>query len=183
EHAQVAVQMIQLAIAKRKTGAKQGAFQAAARADSQATTVKGGTAAAAGGKLFLANRVEDYGVFQAALVFAGDADGKMWNTAQEVGRAIPRVDNPEIVRALAAAWGQAAFLAQKAVIRISLAQGIDDALFCGKVDFTDIILGIFLVDRDGIQAFDRAENQFTGAARSAQRDIQHGLHGEGHLGW
>src|SRR5690606_39740827 len=59
-----------------------------------------------------------------------------------------------------------------------LAQQIDDALLGGKVDLADVILGFLLVGRDGVQAFDGAEDQFTGAARSAQGDVQHGLHGE-----
>ncbi|MNT75053.1 hypothetical protein D3C72_2139170 [compost metagenome] len=61
--------------------------------------------------------------------------------------------------------------------RISLAQRLDDQLLSGAIDLGHVILGIFLVDRDDVQAFDRAENHFTGATGCAQGDIQHGLHG------
>ena len=52
----------------------------------------------------------------------------------------------------------------------------------GAVNFGHVVVGIFLADRDDVQALDGAEDQFTGAAGCAQRDIQHGLHGEIHLG-
>src|SRR5690606_19455481 len=108
--------MVQLTVAEWEAGAQKGAFKAAARADPQATTVKRSAAATAGGKLFLANRIKDHGVFQAALVFAGDADRKVGYAAQKVGGPIQRIDNPEIVATLAAAGSQAAFLAHEAVI-------------------------------------------------------------------
>src|SRR3546814_20085938 len=63
------------------------------------------------------------------------------------------------------------------LFRAGLAQRIDDALLCGLVDFGDVILRFFLVDRDCIQAIGGTDNQFAGSAGGAQRDIQHGLHG------
>jgi len=116
-------------------------------------------------------------VFQAATVFAGNAHGKVRDTAQEVGGAIQWVDDPQVVFAFAAAFVQAGFFAENAVGRVGLAQGVDDFLFGGAIHLGYIILGVFFVDLDGIQALDGAEDQFTGAAGGAQRDIQHGLHG------
>ena len=72
---------------------------------------------------------------------------------------------------------QAGFFTVDGVVRVRLAQGVDDDFFRRTVDFRDVILGVFLIYLDGIQALDGAENQFTGAAGGAQRDIQHGLHG------
>ncbi|MNZ48357.1 hypothetical protein D3C78_660990 [compost metagenome] len=117
-------------------------------------------------------------MLQTALVLAGDADGEMRDAVDEVGGAVQRIDDPQVVGAFAGAFQHAAFLAHDAVVRVGLAQGGDDAQFGGAIDFGDVVLGVFLVDRDGIQAFDGAENQFTGAAGSAQGDIQHRLHGE-----
>src|SRR5690606_32132853 len=77
EHVQVVVQVLELAITEREAGAEQGAFEALAIADAQAAAVQGGATTAAGGEFFLANRVEDDGVLEAAAVFAGDADGEM----------------------------------------------------------------------------------------------------------
>ena len=120
-------------------------------------------------------------MFQATTVFAGDADGEVWNAAQEVGGAVQWVDDPQVVFAFAAAGVHASLFAHDGVSRVSLAQGVDDFLFGGTVHFGHVVLGVLFVDLDGIQALNGAENQFTGAAGCAQRDIQHGLHGVFHL--
>jgi hypothetical protein len=99
------------------------------------------------------------------------------NATHEVGGAVERIDDPEVVGAFAAAFMQAAFFAKDAVGWVRLAQGGDDALLGGAIDFGHVIFRVFFVDLDGIQALDGAENQFAGAAGGAQRDIQHGLHG------
>ncbi len=116
-------------------------------------------------------------MLKAAAVFAGDADGKVRNAANEVGGAVQWVDDPQVVGAFAAAFVQAAFFAENAVSRVGLAQSGDDALLGSSVDLCDVVFGFFFVNLDGIQALDGAENQFAGAAGGAQRDIQHGLHG------
>ena len=72
---------------------------------------------------------------------------------------------------------QAAFFAKNAVGRIGFAKSSNDAVLGSAIDFGDVIFRFFFVNLDGIQALDGAENQFTGAAGGAQRDIQHGLHG------
>ncbi|MNQ85683.1 hypothetical protein D3C85_1008550 [compost metagenome] len=178
EHAQVVVEVVQLGVAEGEAGAEQGAFQALARADAQAATVERGAAAAAGGEFFLAYRIEDHGVLQAALVLAGDAHGVVRNAADEVGGAIQRIDDPQVVGAFALAFQQATFFAEDAVVRVGLAQGLDNGELGSAVDLGDVVLGVLLIDGDNVQAFDRAENQFTGAASGAQGDIQHRLHGE-----
>src|SRR5690606_28704683 len=88
EHAQVGFQVIHLVITEREASAEQGAVKAGARADAHATTVELRAAAGTCGELFLANRIESHCMSQTALVFAGDADGKVWNAANEVGGAV-----------------------------------------------------------------------------------------------
>ncbi len=116
-------------------------------------------------------------MLQAATVFAGDADRKVGNATQEVGGAIEWVDDPQVFFAFAAASVEAGFFAADGVSRIRFAQSVDDFLLGGTINLGHIVLGVFFVDLDGIQALDGAENQFTGGAGGAQRDIQHGLHG------
>ncbi|MNO64475.1 hypothetical protein D3C76_552030 [compost metagenome] len=177
EHAQVVVQVVHLVVAEWEASAQQCAFQALAWADAQAAAVQLGAATTGGGEFFLAHWVQNHGVLEAATVFAGNADGKVRDATQEVGGAIEGVDDPQVVFAFTAACVQAGFFTEDTMGRIGLAQGIDDALLGRAIDFRDVILGVFFVDLDGIQALDGAEDQFTGAAGGAQRDIQHGLHG------
>ncbi|RMQ69081.1 hypothetical protein ALP98_05473 [Pseudomonas viridiflava] len=178
EHAQVVLDVVHLVVTEREAGAEQCAFQALALADAQTATVQGSAATTAGGEFFLADRVQNNGVLKATAIFAGDADSKVRDAANEVGSAVQRVDDPQVVGAFAAAFVQAAFFAKDAVSRVGLAQSGNDALFGGAVDLCDVVLGFFFVNLDGIQALDGAENQFAGAAGGAQRDIQHGLHGQ-----
>jgi len=117
-------------------------------------------------------------VFQAATVFAGNADCKVRDAAQEVGGAVQWIDDPQVLFAFdTGASVHAGFFTHDRVIRVGLAQRIDDFLLGGAIHLGYVILGVFFVDLDGIQALDGAEDQFTGAAGGAQRDIQHGLHG------
>ncbi|MNE10063.1 hypothetical protein D3C80_1027620 [compost metagenome] len=135
-------------------------------------------ATTAGGEFFLANRVQNNSVLKTTAVFAGDADSEVRNAAQEVGGAVQRIDDPQVLFAFDAGAGvHAGLFTQDRVIRVRLAQGVDDFLFGGAIHLGYVILGVFFVDLDGIQALDGAEDQFTGAAGGAQRDIQHGLHG------
>src|SRR5690606_17942462 len=176
EHAQVVVQRLGLVFTEREAGAEQGAFQALACTDAQALAVQCGAAAAAGGEFFLAYRVQNHGMLDAALDAAGNADGEMRYAAQEVGGAVQWVDDPDDVSALAVAGLEARFFGMDAVIRISLAELLDDDLFRSPIHFADVVVSFFLADGQDIQPFHGAINQFSGAARGAQGDVQHGLH-------
>src|SRR5690606_7903915 len=176
EHIEVGVQVVHLPVTEREASAQQGAFEALARADTQAATIQGSAATAAGGELFLADRINDHGVLQSAAVFAGNADCIVRNAAQEVGGAIQRIDDPQVVGAILGALRQPAFFSKNAVVWIGLAQCGDAELFRVAVDFGNVVAGVFFADRDHVQALGGTNNHFAGAAGGAQRDIQHGLH-------
>jgi len=74
EHIEVAIEIVQLAIAERESRAEKCAFQALACTDAQAASVECRAATPAGSKLFLANRIDHHGVFEAATIFSSDAD-------------------------------------------------------------------------------------------------------------
>ena len=176
EHAQVVVQRIDLIGAEREAGAQQGAIQGLAGADTQAAAVQCCAAAAAGGELFLANRIQHDGVLNAALYAAGDADGKVRYTANEVGGAVQRVDDPDSVGAFAMARLEAAFLGLNAVVGIGLAQLADNGLLGGAIHFRHIIARVLFVHGEHIKAFHGTVNELSCAARGTQGDVQHGLH-------
>ena len=178
EHAQIVVEVVHLVVTEREAGTQQGAVKAGAAANAQATTVQLSAATTAGGEFFLANRIQNHSVFQATAILACDADSKVRNATEEVGGAVQRIDDPQVLFAFDAGTGvQAGLFTLDRVVRVSLAQGVDDFLFSGAINLGYVILGVFFVDLDGIQALDGAEDQLTGAAGGAQRDIQHGLHG------
>src|SRR5690606_9000827 len=152
EHAEIGIQVIHLPVAERKAGAQQCAFEALARADTQASPVECCTTTTAGGEFFLANRVEHYRVLEATTVFACNAHGIVRNAADEVGGAIQRIDDPEVISTFSGALRDPAFLAEDAVIGVRLAQRGHDQLFGGAVDLGDIILRVFLIYRDHVHA-------------------------------
>src|SRR5690606_6853672 len=151
-------------------------FKALARANTQAPSIERSATTTAGGEFLLTNRVEYHCVLEAATVFARNAHGIVRHATDEVGGAIQRVDDPEVIGAVSGALREAAFLAENAVVGVGLAQRGHDQLFRGVVDLGDIILRVFLIYRDHVQALGGTKNQFAGAAGGAQRDIQHGLH-------
>src|SRR5690554_8221015 len=176
EHAQIVVQIVDLVLLEREAGTQQGAVQALAVAYPQALAVECCTPTAAGGEFFLAYRIENDRMLDATLDAAGDAHGKVRYAAQEVGGAIQRVDDPDDIRAFTLAGLEAGLFGVKAVIRVGLAQMIDDGLFCSPVDFADVVVRFLLVDGQDVQPLHGAIDQFSGTAGGAQGDVQHGLH-------
>jgi hypothetical protein len=80
--------------------------------------------AAAGGEAFVVDRVIDHGVFGLAAILHRDADRELREAVDEVGGAVERVDDPEVVLAFRLAFDESAFLALEAVVRVGLAQRI-----------------------------------------------------------
>ena len=111
-----------------------------------------------------------------ALDAAGNADRIVRNAADEIGRAIQRVDDPDDVRTVALAGLKAGLFGMDAVVRVGLAQVADDGLFGSPVNFGNVIVGLFLVDGQNVKPLYGAIDQFSGAACGAQGDVQHGLH-------
>ena len=108
-------------------------------------------------------------MLETAAVFAGDAHGIVRNAAHEVGRAIQRVDDPQVIGAVTAAFEQSTFLAKDAVIRIGLAQRCNDALLGRLVDLGDVILASFsLTEIASVRSVERTiSSPALRAARSA----------------
>src|SRR5690606_38764240 len=128
-----------------------------------------------GGKFFAADRIEHHAVFDLAAVFARYRDTKVRNTTNKIGGAIKRIDDPAVFGAGIAS--QSALLAEEGVVGIGLFQVVDDFAFCIAVDFGDVVVGMLLVDHQGIGLISGACDQLSGLAGGAQRNSQHWLHG------
>lgn len=93
---------------------------------------------------------------------------------QEIGGAIERIDDPDGV-ALA---DTPAFLCQKGVGRVVLADDLDDLGLSRMIDFADEVVAPFRGDRQGFEAVETADDDFAGGAGGADGDIEKRLHGK-----
>ncbi len=98
----------------------------------------------------------------------------MRHAVNKVGGAVQGVDDPHIIRILA--LYSAAFLAAETVVRVSLAQDLDNRLLRAAIDLGDKVIGALGLDFHRVRAFIGAFNQFAGLARRAQSHVQHGFH-------
>lgn len=93
---------------------------------------------------------------------------------QEIRCAIERVDDPDRV-ALALT---SAFLRQEGVVGVALADDLDDLGLSRMIDFADEIVAPFRCNRQGFEAVEAADNDFTGGAGCTDGDIEEGMHGK-----
>ncbi len=173
---QVGFHVIGGGLAEGYAGGHQGAFHSDLAADPDAPVVEKRAAAAAGGEFFLFHRIHDHCVFGAAPEVAADGDGVVGNARDEVGGAIQRVDNPQVLAVRVA--DIAGFLPQDTVVGVSLVEVVDNLLLGFVVHIGDEIVAALLVDVDQIHAFRRAYDLLAGTARRTQGDIHHGFHKE-----
>ncbi len=98
-----------------KSGADEGAFEGALGAHADLLAVELCAVAARGGEELLAHGVVDDGVLEPAAVLDRDRYRERREAVQEIGGAVQRIDDPNVL-ALAAA---AALLAEKRMIGMS----------------------------------------------------------------
>ncbi|MNP80120.1 hypothetical protein D3C76_1781210 [compost metagenome] len=63
------------------------------------------------------------------------------------------------------------------MLRIGLANDVDDQMLCIAIDVSDKVIGPFLARFYSVRGFVVFGNQVTGLARSAHGDRQHRMHG------
>src|SRR4051812_2966821 len=93
---------------------------------------------------------------------------------QEIGRAIEGIDDPDGVTLA----GAAAFLSQKGVVRIALADDLDDLSLSRMIDFADEVVAPFRGNRQGFEAVETADDDFASRAGGADGDIEERVHGK-----
>ena len=159
-------------LAEREAGADKRAVEPEPLRHAQAPAVQEGAGAALGREQFAALRVEHDADFRAAPMAAGDRDGELRETVQEVRGAVERVDDPGVVVALRGA----ALLGEEAVRRVGLADGRDQDLFRGAVDFAHEVVAVLLADRERADAIEASHDDVAGAACGADRDVEQRMH-------
>ena len=112
-----------------EAGADERAFQPGPGADPHAPPVHLGAATASRGEQLLAAGVVDDAHLELVADLQGDRHREHGKAVQEIGGAVERVDDPhELVARVVPA-----FLGQEAVVRIALADAVDDRRFRGEV--------------------------------------------------
>ena len=166
--------MLALACAEGNACAQQCIVEAGELADPYAPSVELGAAPAARHEFFPADRVQHHGVFDLPPVFAGNGYGEVGYTPQEVGGPIQRVDDPAVLGVRIAT--AATFLAQKRVLRVSLAQVVDNFLLRRPVYFGNKVIGALGLHLDQVELVRGAGDNVTSLARCAQGGMAHGFH-------
>ncbi len=170
EHRQISIQV--LLFLERETGAQQRTLETALSGNPDAPAVEHRAIAAAGGKQFIAQRIIDHGNLDPGLVLQGDGDGKLREAMEKIGRAIQRVDDPDMV----VARMHAAFFCENGMIRKGLVDDLDDFLFRHAVDFRSIIVFAFLVDVQFANIVQGTYQDIAGASRRSDGDVEHWMH-------
>ncbi len=133
-------------------------------------------AAARRSEELLAHGIVDHRMLEPTLLLAGDGHRERREAVQEVGRAVERIDDPDGV-VLAAA---AALLGEHRVVRIVVADDADDFLLRVAVDLAHEVVAPLGGDGEGLQPIEAADDDFAGATRGADCDIEKRVHGSSH---
>ena len=101
-----------------------------------------------------------------------DGDAELRELVQEVSGAIERVDDPGDVIESLTSIDLRAFLAQKAVRGVALADGIDDQRFGFAVNLGDEIIALFLLNFEFVDAIKVAHDVVASEASGGNAGIE-----------
>lgn len=94
----------------------------------------------------------------------------------EVGGAVQRIDDPDVVRFLIAELF-AAFLAQNAMLWVGTQQGFDDDALGSLIYFSDEVIDLLLGDTNRFHVQRSAVDDGASGARSLDGHVEHGVQG------
>ena len=168
----VGVEMLEPGVGK--AGADQTIGEFLALAHAQAAVVQVSAASSCGGEEVILGRVVDHRLSKHAVMLQGDRHGILLVAVQKVGRAIERVDNPDIFRVALST----ALFCKNRMGRIGVQQGCYDGLLRSTIHLADVIGVRFLGDSEVIEIIGGTVDQIAGAASGLHRDGEHGMHNE-----
>ncbi len=98
----------------------------------------------------------------------------MRETFNEVGGAIQRIDNP--LNILLGACVFTAFFGDDGVLRVGLANGVDNNALCAFIHVRYKVVAAFLAGLYGVRGFVVFGDIISGLARSTHGDVEHRMH-------
>lgn len=158
--------------AERETGAQERAIKIERAADTDASVVELGAAAARGGVQFVFKRVEHHRLFQPTFVLQGDRYRELGIAMEKIGGTVEWVDDPAIIIARVLAG----FFRQDAMVGIGRAHGADDFGFGHAIDLAHEVVAPLGFDRQTIEPIEMAHNDAAGAACGPDRRVEHRMH-------
>ncbi|TXT39362.1 MAG: Uncharacterized protein FD135_2215 [Comamonadaceae bacterium] len=141
---------------------------------SNAAVVQVRAAPFGGGEQVVAGGVVNDGLLNLAFDGQGNAHAVHRQAVDEVGGAIQRVNDPDIVRVLRPVL-TARFFGPDGMAGIGSQQGFNDDLLGGLVDFGDKVIDLFLRHTDGFHIKCGAVDDGTGSAGGLHGHIDHGV--------
>lgn len=113
-------------------------------------------------------------MLQLALDLTRNGHCECRKAVQEVRGPVERVDDPDGVTFAR----PAAFLGQKGMTGVVLADDLDDLGLGRMIDFAYEVVASFRGDRQGFEAVETADDDFAGGAGGADGDIEKRVHGK-----
>src|SRR3954470_7123990 len=158
---------------ERKAGADERIAEARQGGDADAAVIEEGTAALGGGEKLVARRVVDHRMRKGAAVPDADRHAVLRKAMDEVGRAVERIDDPEV---LGVGLRCARLLGEEPVLRVRLAHDVDDRFLRRVIHLRDEVLGALQSDAQPAAIKRRAVDDRASASRRAYGDIENWMH-------
>lgn len=169
--------------AKRETGPEQGFLQSQALGHANPTVIEKCAAAPTGREQFVPIGVVDHPLGDHAALHQRDRDRILRQTVNEIGGAIERIDNPDMLAQSGIPLDRAplrvdvtGLFAQDRMAGEGAKQRFDDRVFGCPIDFGDKVVGLFTGNADGVDIERRAGNDSACATRGPNPDIDHRMH-------
>ncbi len=170
EHLDVALGVV--ALAEGEAGADQRVAHAGALGDAQAAVVQESATALGGVEQIVARRVVDDGLLHHATVCQRDRHAVHGEAVDEVGRAVQRVDDPDIFGMLGA-MRAARLFGEDAVVGIGLEKRFDDGFFSHLVHLGHEVIGRLGVDLQDVEVHRCAIDDRASSAGRLDGDVEH----------
>ena len=172
-HLEVGVEIA--AVAERKAGADEAVSQMIALRHAHPVVVEIGAAAARRGEEIVAHRIVDHRLRDQSLLREGDRHAVLRESVQEVGGAVERIDDPDVLGVGIVAFGRALFREDR-MVRVGVEQRVDDRAFRRAVDLAHEVLRPLRRDGQPVEVAGAAADHVAGTARGFHRDGERGVH-------